>query len=360
MAASGLNQLFNLLAYLYVLLRRIFNASWIRANVWISQADRVIPKTNGPRHKVIVMGDSLAMGLGDWILAGQVAGVAPSILKAAALDKQVRQRWYCLNRGNAGSSSEDWLPPKGPRIEAGQPTTEKKGKKGDGEAEPLLGDDSPGGKSWERIFGPGRVGEDAEVVVIMLGLSDVVRGDAGLPLHAMKRDHNSASVLYPEDELAVVVKNVRSIAARLRSLGKKVAVVDLPISGAVVSSYGEGKVKRINRQLKQICKHNLSNVGDTSNPVAYVSLGLNHKVMRPEHRAFDSLHLNSKGYKVLGVEIYSAICPMLVNCEWKMWKQKLAGALPEHERVMKANAEELVGEGAAGAEEVVGGKVKSQ
>ena len=81
-----------------------------------SQADRVIPKTNGPRHKVIVMGDSLAMGLGDWILAGQVAGVAPSILKAAALDKQVRQRWYCLNRGNAGSSSEDWLPPKGPRL----------------------------------------------------------------------------------------------------------------------------------------------------------------------------------------------------------------------------------------------------
>jgi len=302
------------------------------------------------------MGDSLAMGLGDWILAGQVAGVAPSILKAAAFDKQVRQRWYCLNRGNAGSMSEDWLPPKGPRVEAGQPTTEKKGsRKGQSkpETEPLLDSDSPGGKSWERIFGSGRVGEDAEVVVIMLGLSDVVRGDAGLPLHAMRRDHNSASVLYPEDELAVVVKNVRAIAARLRSMGKKVAIVDLPSSGAVVSSFGEGKVKRINRQIKQICKHDLSASGDTTNPVAYVSLGQNHKVMRAEHRAFDSLHLNAKGYKVLGVEIYEKICGMLINCEWKQWKAKLQRTHPENVKVMTADVEEIVGEGAAGVEDGV-------
>ena len=85
--------------------------------------------------------------------------------------------------------------------------------------------------------------------------------------------------------------------------------------------------------------------GDTSNPVAYVPLGVNHKVMRPELRAFDSLHLNSKGYKVLGVEIYTAICAMLVNCEWKRWKGQLKGMLPEHEAMMKKSVEEIDPEG---------------
>ena len=175
----------------------------------------------------------------------------------------------------------------------------------------------------------------------MLGLADVCRNDAGLPLHAMKRNHTSASTLYPEDELAVVVKNVRVIASRLLSMGKKVAIVDLPTTGAMVSSYGEGKVKRINRQLKQICKKDLADA-DAANPIVHVPLGGNHKVLRPENRGFDSLHLNSKGYKTLAIEVYNAIGPMMVNVEWKSWNSLLKGKLPDHEKAMKASVEELV------------------
>lgn len=113
---------------------------------------------------------------------------------------------------------------------------------------------------WSRTFSPSRPGADAEIVVILLGLSDICRNDACLPLHAMKRDHTSASAMYPEDELAQVVKNVRAIATRLLEMGKKVAIVDYPTTGAVVSKYGEGKVKRINRQIKQIIRRDLSQV----------------------------------------------------------------------------------------------------
>ena len=286
----------------------------------MAQPDKLVPSTCGSRHKVVLVGDSMAFGVGDWILAGQVAGVAAPIQQAAALDDSVRQRWTMVNRGVAGSCCEDWKPPSA---------------------------DSDGGDCFKRVFGEGGVGRDAEVVVVMLGLSNVLRDEAGLPLHAMKRNFQSASALYPEDELSAVAKGVRALAEHLRRQGKKVAIVDLPTTGAVVSTFGQGKVKRINRQLKQICKYDLNEAGKVvdgnTNPALYIPLGSNYKVMKPEHRAFDSLHLNHKGYKVLGVEIYNAIKPMLINCEWKTWKAKLKGDLPKHEQVMKAPVEEFLG-----------------
>ena len=80
---------------------------------------------------------------------------------------------------------------------------------------------------------------------------------------------------------------------------------------------------------------------DPANPVAYVQLGMNSKVLRAENRAYDSLHLTTAGYKVLAVEIYDKIVPMMVNVEWRSWKGKLKGKLPEHERAMKASEEEV-------------------
>ena len=202
-----------------------------------------------------------------------------------------------------------------------------------------------GGRCWERVFGPGRRTADAEVVVIMLGLADVVRGEAGLTLQALGRD---MGVKYPEGELAEVVRNVREVARRLREEGKKVLIVDLPSNGAVVTGYGEGKMKRLNRQLRQVCKDDLSKLrgseeGENSNPVTCIQLGSNYKILNQDNRAFDSLHFNRKGYRLLAEDIWESLRPMLVNVEWQTWKVKLAkgGGLEEHEFAMKGEAENV-------------------
>ena len=173
----------------------------------------------------------------------------------------------------------------------------------------------------------------------MLGCGDVVQGSAGLPLHAMKVTGNSDHQKFKEDELAKVTKNLRTICLELVRRGKKVCIVDLPVTGAVVGKYGEGKMKRINRQIKQFVRA----AGGETEGITVCSLGSNYKVMKPEHRAFDGLHLNSKGYKVLGAELYDKICGFMVGVEFATWKKRLsAKGMPEHEEIMKMDADDIV------------------
>ena len=63
--------------------------------------------------------------------------------------------------------------------------------------------------------------------------------------------------------------------------------------------------------------------------------------MRPENRAFDSLHLNRNGYKLLAVDIFNALKPMAINVEWNTWKSALKGSLPEHEEEIKKDRAEF-------------------
>ncbi|GMI37140.1 hypothetical protein TeGR_g5091 [Tetraparma gracilis] len=294
---SSLSSLFSLLTYFYVLVRRLLTVRWISLNLWLRGSP---PPVTAKRHKVVVVGDSLAFGLGDWVLPGGSAGLAPGLLQAIALDPQCRQRWHVQNLGVPGSTSKDWLPP----GRAGAPAGETTGERAKREEKAAAGKAGQGGRCYERAFGAGSREADAEIVVIALGLADVVRGEAGLPLQAVRRELGSA---FPEQELAGVVKNVRALARDLRERGKKVLVLDWPTSGAVVSKYGEGKMKRLNRQLRQVWKSDLLKAGEAAdgnkNPCAIVPLGSNHKVMRSANRAFDGLHLNRTGYKLLALDV---------------------------------------------------------
>lgn len=103
------------------------------------------------QHKVVVVGDTWALGVGDWILAGQIAGVSSSILKAAALDRtRIKQRWYVVNQGVNGTSTEDWIPGggEGEGQVAGEVGKEEKKRKREGKGEG--GEIGEGGKWWRR------------------------------------------------------------------------------------------------------------------------------------------------------------------------------------------------------------------
>ena len=172
----------------------------------------------------------------------------------------------------------------------------------------------------------------SQIVVIMLGLSDILNNTAGLPLAALGR--NDMGAVYPESELATVVKNVRSLATYLRAAGKKVVIVDLPTNGAMLSSFGTGKVKRINRQLRQVWKKDLLKTGEASDgnkvPCAIVPLGSNHKIMRPENRAFDGLHFVKNGYKLMALDVFMVMKPMCISVEFSGWRKDL-GDLGEYQ-----------------------------
>ena len=77
-----------------------------------SYPDRVVKPSTSTSHKVLVIGDSLALGLGAWPLPGSNSGVAPHLLRCAGLDRaRIRQYWTVVNRGGGGTCTEDWMPP---------------------------------------------------------------------------------------------------------------------------------------------------------------------------------------------------------------------------------------------------------
>ena len=64
-------------------------------------------------------------------------------------------------------------------------------------------------------------------------------------------------------------------------------------------------------------------------PVQFVSLRNNHQIMRSDYRAYDSICLNRKGYKLLALDMSDKIKPMMINTEWQVWKPKLTSSSKE-------------------------------
>ena len=153
---SSITSLYALFIYFYVMVRRICTTYWLKFNIWISNTNPG-PVTDR-RHKVLVIGDSLGLGVGDWTVPGQVPGISPHLLQCIALDPAVRQRWFVLNRAVSGSSSLDWTPPTAPPSPSGQSSSSEK--------DVHVSEKGKGGKLFERVFGKGRPDADAEVSVM--------------------------------------------------------------------------------------------------------------------------------------------------------------------------------------------------
>lgn len=65
--------------------------------------------SNDAYHKILVVGDSLAEGFGDYVVCGARPGVAARMERKIAMDDQYRHQWMVFNRGVMGSNTRDWL-----------------------------------------------------------------------------------------------------------------------------------------------------------------------------------------------------------------------------------------------------------
>ena len=83
---SNVTGLFVLIGYLYILVRKVLNTWWLRLNVFLVQRDGQIPPSTKTCHKIVVIGDSIAAGAGDWVTLGEVGGVGQQIQTVSILN----------------------------------------------------------------------------------------------------------------------------------------------------------------------------------------------------------------------------------------------------------------------------------
>eukprot|EP00752_Nemacystus_decipiens_P010691 g9522.t1 len=293
-----------LTTFFLVALRRALTVAWIRINKFLTNPDWLIRPVTRYRHKVVIIGDGFAEGLGDWVVMGGMAGVTRMLEKHAGSDDKVRTFWQIINRGRAGSVSGDWLP--------------------------------SDAKSLYHRKARSAACKDAEIFIVALGTMDVVGECVGMPVAAMRK---TALDTFEENEICDTVKNLREICDALRAEGKKVIVCNVMTSGAGINRRA-GTAKRLNRQLALYARATAAPAATSStsttmgdrrapgqgSPVEFVKMN-NPRAARDDGRAFDGLHLNARGYRAFAGALYESLGPMMVAVEWKVWKAKLAGGL---------------------------------
>eukprot|EP01084_Bolivina_argentea_P185161 319312_1 len=283
MVNTNLSRCVALVTFLLIGIRRFLACLWIRfCKILGPDSGIFIPATSNYVHKIVVVGDGFAEGLGDWVVLFGQAGPARQLTHLIHEDSSVRLHWRVINRGRSGSTSRQWIP---------------------GAASSL----------FNRTFSATDC-KDVDVVVLLVGTIDLYRGEVGMPMSAMRK-----GVLddYKEDELCDTVQNIQTAVKALLNLGvKHVVVGNVPSSGAGLTEVS-GLAKRINRQLGLFASDN-----DMLGRVSIVRVN-DPKLMRASCRAFDGLHFNSAGHKVLGGLLMEQLSAPLTKVEWPAVKERL-------------------------------------
>ena len=89
----------------YVVVRFWLHLVWLRFNLFLKQPSFIIHARSATFHKIAVVGDGFAEGVGDRVDAFTAAGVARHL--QTLLDKKrsidYKQRWQVLNWGCASA-----------------------------------------------------------------------------------------------------------------------------------------------------------------------------------------------------------------------------------------------------------------
>ncbi|CAM9202660.1 unnamed protein product [Phaeothamnion confervicola] len=294
----------------FVALRYHWSVAWLRVSKLIRECDFFVAPATEMHHKVVIIGDGFAEGLGDWVILGGPAGLTRFLTDRARGDPKVRMKWTIINRGCAGTTSADWLP----AAAAAAAAAAKDNASGDG------GD---GGKNRGRknLFDGilrSRAAGDAEIVIVAVGTLDVARNIAGMPPAALKKA--------PEDEFGTAefcatARNIGTVCDALLAAGKRIVLCNTMTCGeGLAKGGGVAVARRLNRQLQQYAAA-VAASPDAHGRVAYVRMD-DGRTSRPENRSFDGMHLNSKGYKFFANELFDeALRNMMVAVEWTVWKR---------------------------------------
>jgi hypothetical protein len=327
-----------------------FKPIWIKLCRWLMAPPFFVPAASARVHKAVVIGDGLAMGLGDRVILGSSGGVASKLqdmIAAKAGKKSPRTGWLVYNCGEVDSTSFDWLP---------------------GSAS------GPDGKKGKGYFGKvfnGVYGRDAEVVIVMLGTSDVLKGVDGMSpavLAAQPPGQTNVKARYQPADYCATVANLKEICAALLAGNpvRRVLVCDvMSMKDYKVTLGRRGEVLyRLNHQLMDMLADLGGEAADSSTSssssgggggsggesggssssssssggggggggggkkrVLWVHLSPQKVVARQWARCGDLVHLSSRGYKELARWLKdSAVVDAMLAVELHWWQRKLGGA----------------------------------
>lgn len=222
-------------------------------------------------HKVVVIGDGFAEGLGDYVMFGSVAGVTRMLRSYINGDPMIKQKWAVYNCGQSNTSSCDWLPDK---------------------------------RLFKSVFSI-KAYKDAEIVMLWVGANDGRPGPS----------HQSP---------AETVKNIKSICDALRKEGKRVIVAGIPCTGpAKVIEEEKHWNGEANQLLRAYARSAKADDLSESAPLAFGPYLDGPKFCRDMSVGFDEVHFNSGGYKIAAKDAYEELKSHMKAIEWNTFKARL-------------------------------------
>uniref|UniRef100_A0A6U0YVQ9 SGNH hydrolase-type esterase domain-containing protein n=1 Tax=Rhizochromulina marina TaxID=1034831 RepID=A0A6U0YVQ9_9STRA len=257
---------------------------WIRLCRWM--LNPVVSKASSTYHKAVVIGDGLAMGVGDRVTLGVSGGLASRVEDAVHGTRKLRTKWNVLNCGEADSTSWDWLP-------------------------------SGDRKTFYHSVFNSKALADAEVVLVLLGTQDILRGKTGMSDHVLSKPFPDIREQYPPEEFCDTVKNLQQLCLALlhQNPRRQVLVCDILMSvpGSLIEREHHDMVMRVNKQLIDMIQD--ESIFGKRRPT-WVHFSPPKVVHRDWALSSDRVHLSAKGYKAMAQWVLEKVLTAMLRVEW--------------------------------------------
>eukprot|EP01088_Endostelium_zonatum_P012283 TRINITY_DN26467_c0_g1_i1.p1 TRINITY_DN26467_c0_g1~~TRINITY_DN26467_c0_g1_i1.p1 ORF type:complete len:305 (+),score=35.18 TRINITY_DN26467_c0_g1_i1:49-963(+) len=261
-------------------------------------------KASKLHHKIVIIGDGIVEGQGDWKrLFNTSLGLGSRLEKLVAANKtKHRQFWQVADLSESGSTSYDWAP-----LESG----------------------NKGFTFYERYFGnASSFVYDSEIVIVCIGSEDhKVSQIRHRRLGGMVENPNENNWGNPEK----TAENISRLCERLYDLGKIVVLTPLPGSGDNLGS--RFRIRKLNQLLRdwvfQFNHQKKSKAKQESNdkkPSGELLLGPDwekDKLVKQGITSDNLLHLSSNGFDKWSSEFMELLEKPILRVEWKVCEKQL-------------------------------------
>ncbi|CCI39356.1 unnamed protein product [Albugo candida] len=230
---------------------------------WISQYSTTIfaRPVNEYHHKILIIGDDFASGIGDSFHLGNSGGLSTALHGFIQRSDKIRHKWEVINAGIPLSKTDDW---------------------------------QAGAKYFDRIFRTGSA-RDAEIVVVIAGSIEARH-------HRGSKDGSN------------MMSNLIQLCDALRRKEKRVFLATLALS-----PQNDHIQQGINEQIKAYCARSYKH----ANPLV-LGPRLDLPVFqRRQNQSFDEFRFNAHGFHVLAQKFSEELIPAMTAVEWITWKEHL-------------------------------------
>jgi hypothetical protein len=259
-----------------------------------------MPKASRGFHKAVVIGDGLAMGIGDRVVLGSSGGVASRLDNFVSSReslgntkmKRPRSKWVVANCGEVNSTTHDWMPGK-----------------------PL----------YEKVFSEGKLA-DSEVVIIMLGTQDILQQKTGMSEEVINNEVPGIKEHYSPDQFCDTVINLREICKHLmdNNENRRILLLDITeVRGYRVLTEGRNAeiIYRTNRQIVDMVHSLEKDMGYKR--CQWVHASPMKLVMRGWAANEDGVHFSPKGYLEFSRWLLDFVTGAMLQVELAWWTKDL-------------------------------------